>query len=282
MAVGDEFALGPSSKETLVTHTLAPEFHLSAIRMAGVTTVCDYYLCTRVNPQHHTLVLTLTGCGHLQYEGECYPLVSQSLAVMKSGETFSYSASRGDWCFAWFILEAGQQWDADIAKLTAVSQTFFNHITAQMLALLAADIAPATKSSLSAEVISIVGRITQIDVAAHQVPPRLQSLFQSIERQLHSQWSVVRMAESIYCSQATLHRLCLAAYGKSPVQKLIDMRLTRARYLLTNTDWSIDSIAMQVGYKDGAALSKIFKRKSTVAPAQYRADSRSHAERAAK
>lgn len=49
--------------------------------------------------------------------------------------------------------------------------------------------------------------------------------------------------------------------GKSPVQYIQDLRIERAAHLLKASNYSVDRIAAQVGYADGATLRTLLLRR---------------------
>lgn len=60
--------------------------------------------------------------------------------------------------------------------------------------------------------------------------------------------------------------------GYSPSEYLVQIRMEKAKSLLTKTDYSINRIASQVGYSDSLAFSKIFKSRFGESPKKYRED----------
>lgn len=66
---------------------------------------------------------------------------------------------------------------------------------------------------------------------------------------------------------ATNFKKCM---GCSPQEYLINVRVERAKSLLQKTDIQISEIAMNVGYPDPLAFSKVFKRKTGYSPTEYK------------
>lgn len=62
--------------------------------------------------------------------------------------------------------------------------------------------------------------------------------------------------------------------GLSPHQYLLELRLVRARNLLTETDLSIKEIAMQTGFEDEFYFSRLFRQKLNASPTQWRSRTR--------
>ncbi len=58
--------------------------------------------------------------------------------------------------------------------------------------------------------------------------------------------------------------------GLSPHQYLLELRLVRARNLLTETELSIKEIAVQTGFEDEHYFSRLFRQKLNLTPSQWR------------
>lgn len=58
--------------------------------------------------------------------------------------------------------------------------------------------------------------------------------------------------------------------GKNFSEYLIDLRVARAKVLLTDTQISVTDVAAQVGYSDFKYFTRIFRRESGITPADYR------------
>jgi transcriptional regulator GlxA family with amidase domain len=69
-------------------------------------------------------------------------------------------------------------------------------------------------------------------------------------------------SRAVAASERTLERRVRAALGKSPLALVQDLRVAAAVERLTRSDASIDEIAGQVGYQDGATLRALLRRKT--------------------
>jgi AraC-like DNA-binding protein len=78
------------------------------------------------------------------------------------------------------------------------------------------------------------------------------------------------MCDQLHYSPPHLHRLCQAQFGKSPIQKLIHLRIERAKSLLLNTRWPVQHVASYVGYTNIFNFSKSFKKLMGVSPSEFR------------
>ena len=63
--------------------------------------------------------------------------------------------------------------------------------------------------------------------------------------------------------------------GKNFKEYVDELRILRARELLTGSDLPIEAIALQVGYENVSSFYRFFKKYTGVAPGIYRTVSRS-------
>jgi AraC family transcriptional regulator len=74
------------------------------------------------------------------------------------------------------------------------------------------------------------------------------------------------------CCMSKFHflRLFKLAFGKTPHQFLNDVRLERAKQLLRSKGMDVYQVSSQIGIKDPASFSRLFKNQTGVYPTQYR------------
>jgi AraC-like DNA-binding protein len=85
--------------------------------------------------------------------------------------------------------------------------------------------------------------------------------------------SLERIARDLRVSGRTLQRQ-LGAVGASFQQILEDVRRTRAIEYLTDTDEAVERVAARLGYADPSNFRRAFRRWTGVAPAAFRAETR--------
>jgi AraC-like DNA-binding protein len=54
------------------------------------------------------------------------------------------------------------------------------------------------------------------------------------------------------------------------IEYLQNLRIEEAKRLLESSDQAVDEISVTIGYEDASFFRRLFKRRSGVAPAQYR------------
>jgi transcriptional regulator GlxA family with amidase domain len=91
-----------------------------------------------------------------------------------------------------------------------------------------------------------------------------------IQKELHRELSVSELAEHCDTSERSLLRHFRAHYNSSPINHIQHLRVERAKALLETTLMSFDEIVERCGYSDSASFRKLFKRDTSLTPADYR------------
>ncbi len=81
---------------------------------------------------------------------------------------------------------------------------------------------------------------------------------------------IPQMAEFAGMPVRTFTRRFRQALGMTPNQYLQDLRIENGRDLLKTTDLSVQDVADNVGYKDTAYFSRVFKAKVGLTPTEYK------------
>lgn len=125
---------------------------------------------------------------------------------------------------------------------------------------------------------------TQLDAKLARICESEHRIFvddvrQRLASRLTSDASLARIARDLRVSARTLQRQ-LAALGVSFQELLEEVRLTRARQYLLESDDSIEQIASRLGYGDSSNFRRAFRRWTGSSPAAFRAAERMGAHRA--
>jgi LacI family transcriptional regulator len=80
--------------------------------------------------------------------------------------------------------------------------------------------------------------------------------------------------QAVPMSRRTLERRYFKVMGHSPKHDILRFRLNRAKQLLAETDFPVATVAEKIGLQHPEYLNRIFKKKTGLTPAQYRARSR--------
>jgi AraC family transcriptional regulator len=91
-----------------------------------------------------------------------------------------------------------------------------------------------------------------------------------MQQNLASEFALARYAQAAEVSEAHFSRQFKRSTGSAPSQYFIRLRMAVARKLLRETDRSIISIGMDVGYSSPSHFSQVFRKETGVSPGAYR------------
>ncbi len=78
------------------------------------------------------------------------------------------------------------------------------------------------------------------------------------------------MVEISGLPERTFKRRFTDTTGMSPLEYVHTVRLEEAKQLLETTDLPVEAVAVDVGYQDASFFNRLFRRKASLTPAQYR------------
>ena len=93
---------------------------------------------------------------------------------------------------------------------------------------------------------------------------------QAIENSIYAVQGVQEALTGFPVSYRQLSRFILDHYGRSPKQLQVEARLQEARRLLRETDWSIVTIALELGFSSPQHFSTLFRKHDGIPPTQWR------------
>ncbi|MGG4147129.1 AraC family transcriptional regulator [Paenibacillus algorifonticola] len=95
-------------------------------------------------------------------------------------------------------------------------------------------------------------------------------------RYIHEHYAEVitleRLANVLDCTPRHLTRLFKNQIQHSPIDYLIQLRIEKAKVLLTSTEGTLQEIAAGVGYPDVYFFSRIFKKHTGISPIHYKTE----------
>lgn len=163
-------------------------------------------------------------------------------------------------------------------QLAPFSLNLRNHLPVQRIFKDSVDIYMKKKPFSRVEIIrnlySVISFIGNENLHSY-IPSILRSKIQPAEdeiiaRYTDSELSVSYLADICGISVAYLRRIFNQVYSMSPKDYISSLRIDRAKALLENTSLSVSEIAAMSGYSDPCYFSREFKKKTGIAPSEYR------------
>ncbi len=102
------------------------------------------------------------------------------------------------------------------------------------------------------------------------VDPQLAPALKAIHEQLDHDWTLTSLAKTARMSRTQFARRFKDTLDQTPIQYLIDWRLSTARQLLRDTELAIADIAFRSGYRSVPSFTRRFKERFDITPAAYR------------
>jgi len=123
------------------------------------------------------------------------------------------------------------------------------------------------------EVGSLQNPLNAEPIGAH-VTHKLRQAISLMEQHLEEPLPIPDIADKINISHRQLDRIFLRHTGKSPVIYYLDIRLDRARGLVTQTDMSMVDIAIACGFSSQVHFSRAYHKRFGLPPRSDRIDGR--------
>ncbi|OUS73988.1 hypothetical protein B1748_21850 [Paenibacillus sp. MY03] len=102
------------------------------------------------------------------------------------------------------------------------------------------------------------------------VSSAVEKVQQHMKEHLHEDFSREQAAELVYLNPAYLSRLFRKETGLTLTDYLAELRMTKAKTELANTNNRISDIAVSVGYSNFSHFSQAYKRVTGLTPQEYR------------
>ncbi len=251
----------------------------SGVMHAGISRVKRGYKASRYNVCKHLAVFVVAGKLHYldSYDRLCSAEAGERVLMPISYQQHYWAEGMLEFC--WLHLHSVGVWKKlDTAVINCAESKWWRELYTVMQEYYNEGCSGYSDSSEVAGLYAglickylereIVG--AEIEVQARDRELELEFMRSRVSADLPRRWTIAELADLIYVSPAQLHRMVKSVYRASPMQLVRELRLDKARELLCNTEQSLESIAIEVGYENAFSLSKAFKKHFNVTPADLR------------
>jgi AraC-like DNA-binding protein len=111
-------------------------------------------------------------------------------------------------------------------------------------------------------------KMIQHGLLAGLAHPQLSIVLLAIHDAPEQQWGLEEMAELVFMSRSKFSELFKRTVGQSPGDYIIDWRIMVAKGLLLQQK-PVALVANAVGYENGSALARVFRKKLGLSPKQW-------------
>lgn len=233
-------------------------------------------------PNYNKFLLPVSGEAEIVIDGIKYPLVPGNMYLMPAGVKQSYYHISDNfvtkyWCH--FTAKVGNMNLFDVVNPRFCVQTEnANEVTSLFKKLLHYTAQPESLHTtvavkgLMLEIISHYLKLDSLMATDDKSEPRtdFQSVLKYIEKHLSEKLTIEQLADVMHLHPNYFIRHFKSFFGVSPIRFINNMRMDKAKQLLSEDDMSIAQIAKFVGIDDIFYFSKQFKKYNGYAPTEYR------------
>jgi AraC-like DNA-binding protein len=222
---------------------------------SGTLSVRSYTLTQNTHSHgYHQVVVPLTGTMTITFATQTYSAAPGHCVVIPSGTVHRYSA-----------FEQSRFLVADMSTLPKNAATVPEPcvaISKDLLAFCAYAEVQLTKAA-DREVAGLLYRLFWRLIAeqdfASRVDERIMRAVMKMEEDLSVNHSIAELAATAFLSVSQFKVLFRKHLGIPCNELLTKRRMERAKTLLTNTDYPVSIVALEVGYEDASAFSRRFR-----------------------
>ena len=247
-----------------------PALQPEGIAHAGVITAPEGFQIVRTRLSGAYFIGTLSGTGRVYLNSrwmDCGP--GHAVLLMPGVLNALYTPPGQTWTYCWLRFAAGAgpaPGPADREQV--ISEWNSEPLHHALLGLRAEALGLRDPAALRrwAEQVADYVRLFR---RQGQPDPRVVRLWTEVEKNIAAEWTSSDMCRVASLSAEHLRRLCHAACGRGPHAHLMYLRMKRASTLLLGTDWTIERIAEEVGYRNAFVFSTAFKKVIGWPPSTY-------------
>lgn len=128
--------------------------------------------------------------------------------------------------------------------------------------------------------LQVLGLLNAASVKQDQLNDPVRKLISKaqfiLQETFDSPVNMEKLAKELPMSYSSFRKAFKKNTGVSPNQYLLDLRLNKAKDLLTSTALNINEVAHQTGFDSLFYFSKLFKKKNKVSPKSFRLQNNTH------
>ncbi len=102
-----------------------------------------------------------------------------------------------------------------------------------------------------------------------ELSERLRDLRMRVHQDLKTHWSIPSMAAAAHLSPSRFSHVYRQHFGLSPMDDLIDARVSHARWLLSSEPVAVKQVAAECGFLDVHYFSRVFRSRSGCSPQAF-------------
>ncbi len=249
---------------------VCPALAVHHIAHTGVMRAGPRFAVVRIWQSGTYFFHTRSGVGRVLIDGRWQLCPPGHCCLLPPHMLNAFESAEERWEFAWVRYKEPPHLQPILSASSPVLQKFngepFQHAVRGLLAEFEGADSPAHPPQWVELIHSAVLRFSD----PWRGDERLRALWQKVEQELDSPWTVPMLARTACLSREHLRRLCQQELGRSPMQHVTWLRMRRATELLSRTNDTIAAIASEVGYDNPFAFSNTFTKWIGWRPSHHR------------
>lgn len=227
----------------------------------------------------YQIIYVFKGAGHYQLHNDWITMPAGSIILFEPGDPQVYSYYAEDHPEIYWIHFTGNQCD-ELLRHFEIENAYIGENLSLKLLFQEIILELQLKKPVYDEIVNsdFYKMLALIQRSRRQQDSPLDNIF-CIDRlimQLNQKymdfWDVSLMADFCDLSPSYFSHMFKKKMGTSPIQFLNDLRIQKAKELLSSGCMSISTIAALVGFEDALYFSRVFKRETGTSPTQFYQD----------
>lgn len=235
------------------------------------------YSTLREGYDSYLLLYTYDGEGTLEYEGQTYTLHPGEGFFIDCRKPHFYHTSGQHWYHGDLHFAGGnadllyQEFRRDSSPVfCSISDSQYHSYLMNILKTYSV-LSPHRECYVASAISSLICYITkENEKQANTIPEVYQCLIKYLECNYDHELSLDELARFSGISKYHLSREFKKHTGYSPIDYIIELRITHAKFLLANTDIPAYKIGDMVGVPNETNFMRLFKKKTGEPPGHYR------------
>lgn len=228
----------------------------------------------------YQLLYIASGQAHFFFDGEEKVLPAGHIVLYRPGEFQKYTYYAKDMPEVFWIHFTGYDVENILSRYNLNSNLFFTGASMEFNRIFIRIINEIRSSEhdfqdllalLLQNIFLLADRyITQGHGYSNNIKKEVDLAIHYFNENFSSQISIEDYARSRHISPCWFIRSFKKYIGVTPMQYILSIRISNARFFLENTDDSISEISSMVGYDNSLYFSRIFKKQTGLSPQNYR------------
>ncbi|REL30847.1 AraC family transcriptional regulator [Thalassotalea euphylliae] len=203
---------------------------------------------------HHQLVLPLHGNIELDIANDKQTIGPKCCAIIYQGELHSFAADECARFLVADLTDLPSKYLPQHQHYVSISDAFYAFIQ-----YVEKQLAQPEFDDVSSALTPLFWSLLATQTSTHTIDKRLAPVLDTMAQQLANPLTLSDLAEQAHLSLSQFKAVFHQQLGTSPQQYLTNLRMEKAKALLSYTDLPIGLVAEQVGYQNASAFSRRFK-----------------------